>query len=65
MNQSRFKSKLVWSSIVGLILLVLNTFGVFKKIEITESQILNIFDLLLAILVSVGILNNPTDKNNF
>lgn len=64
-NKQRFKSKVVWLSVISLILIILNTFGVFEGIGITETEQKIIVDSFLSILVLFGFLNNPTDKENF
>jgi len=58
--QNRLKSKVLWVSIFALFYFVLkNWFG----IEIPQWDVF--VELLLAVLVGFGIINNPTDKNNF
>ena len=62
---NRFKSKVVWGTIASLVLLVIGELGLWNKIGITESSLRIIIDSLLSILVLVGILNNPTNNENF
>lgn len=62
---NRLKSKVVWVSVISLVLLILNTAGVFDKIGMSETSIKVITDSILSILVLFGILNSPTDPNNF
>jgi uncharacterized membrane protein len=64
-KQKRWKSKVVWASVGGLILLLLNSFGVFEKIGITATTAKVIIDSILSILVLFGILNNPTEEGEF
>ena len=64
-KQDRLKSKAVWVSVISLILLIFNSFGIFEKIGADETVFKNIFDMLLTVLVGFGVLNNPTDKENF
>ena len=64
-KQKRYKSKVVWVSVVSLILLIFNQIEIYEKIGIQESILKNIFDAILTILVSFGILNNPTEKGEF
>lgn len=65
MKQNRFKSVVVWSSIAMLLLLILNTAGLFDKLGIDQAAAKIIIDSVLGLLVLLGILNNPTDKDNF
>jgi uncharacterized membrane protein len=60
---NRLKSKVVWVSVVSLVLLILNTAGVFDKIGMSETSIKVIADSILSILVVLGILNSPIDIN--
>jgi len=64
-RQNRFKSKVAWMAIGSLILLVFNTFGLFDKMGITSTSGQLIIDSILSILVLFGVLNSPTDVNNF
>lgn len=58
---SRFKSWAVWLSIAALVVFCVKEF-VGADISETVNGLLNV---LLPILVAFGIVNNPTDKNNF
>jgi uncharacterized membrane protein len=64
-KQDRIRSKAVWVSVISLILLIFNSFGIFEKIGADETAFKTIFEMILTILVGFGILNNPTDKENF
>jgi uncharacterized membrane protein len=64
-SQERFKSKVVWLSVLFLVLSVLNTAGIFEKIGVTEGMAKMTVETILSILVLFGVLNNPTDKENF
>lgn len=57
----RFKSWAVWLSIGALVVFCVKEF-VGIDISGTVDGLLNV---LLPILVSFGIVNNPTDKKNF
>jgi uncharacterized membrane protein len=63
--QNRLRSKVVWLSAISLILLILNTFGVFDKIGTDETSVKVVIDSFLSILVLFGILNDPRDPKNF
>lgn len=64
-KQNRFKSIVVWTSVASLLLLILNTAGVFDKLGMDQTAAKVIIDSILTILVLLGILNNPNDKANF
>lgn len=58
---NRFKSWAVWVSIGALIVFCTKEFA---GIDIS-STVNGLLDVLLPLLVAFGIVNNPTDKNNF
>lgn len=59
--QNRFKSWALWTSIAALIIFCVKTFA---HIDISE-EVNGLLDVLLPVLVAFGIVNNPTDKENF
>lgn len=58
--QNRLRSKVLWMSVFALVYFVLKN---WFDIEIPQWDVF--VDLLLGVLVGFGILNNPTDKENF
>ena len=64
-EQSRWKSKVVWAAILATMLTLLGNLGLYEAIGITQEPLQNVVDAVLALLVAFGVLNNPTDKNNF
>ena len=59
--QNRLKSWALWVAIASLVVFCVKEFtGV--DISSTVDGLLNV---LLPVLVGFGIINNPTDKNNF
>lgn len=63
--QPRFKSWALWVSVIGAIWTVASAFGLTEKIGISESTFKTVLDCVGTILVGFGIVNNPTDKDNF
>lgn len=59
--QNRFKSWALWTSIAALIVFCVKEFA---GIDIGET-VNGLLDVLLPVLVAFGIVNNPTDKQNF
>ena len=57
--QNRLKSKVLWVSLLGLFYFVTKEWIGF---EIPQWS--TFVELLLAVLVAFGVINNPTDKNN-
>ena len=58
-EQSRWKSWALWTSIAALIVFCVKEFAGIDISE-TVNQFLN---LLLPVLVAFGVINNPTSKN--
>lgn len=59
--QSRFKSWALWLSVAALVVFLVKQ---FSGADISEP--VNAFmDVLLPVLVAFGIVNNPTDRQNF
>ena len=58
--QNRLKSSVVWGAVLGQVLLILAMFN-----PELEEPVKIICTALIEILTVFGILNNPTDKNNF
>lgn len=61
MKQSRFKSKVLWASIAGQIMLILNTFKILTPD--TNSKLNIVIPSILSILVIFGVINNPTNSD--
>lgn len=63
--QPRYKSWAVWVSFFGAVWTILSAFGLPEKLGIQEGTFKTVLDAVGAILISFGILNNPTDHDNF
>ena len=61
MDQNRFKSWALWTAIAALVVFCVKEFAGID-IEPTVNGLMNV---LLPVLVGFGIVNNPTDKQNF
>lgn len=63
MEQNRFKSKVLWASLAAQVLSIL---VLLEVINISQSEVINqVLASLLQLGVIYGVLNNPTDKDNF
>ena len=58
--RERFKSPVLWTSLLALFMFVLKT---WCKVEIEGID--EFTELLLAVLVAFGVVNNPTDRGHF
>lgn len=63
MEQSRFFSPILWSSLAAQVLVILVTLGVIDT-GLSEA-ITGLVTSLLQLLVAFGVLNNPTSKSSF
>ena len=63
--QPRWRSWAVWVSVLGAAWTICNALGLTKKWGIEESTFKTIVDAIGVILIGFGILNNPTDRDNF
>ena len=62
MTQNRWKSKIVWTTIVALVVLVGGNYGLWNYIGMTSEVFQQAANLVLTVLVAVGIINNPSDS---
>jgi uncharacterized membrane protein len=65
MEQSRWKSKVVWAAIAATVLTLLGNLGLYEAIGITQEPLQNVVDAVLALLTAFGVLNNPTNAERF
>ena len=65
MNQNRWKSKVTWAGIAATLILLLGQLGLYDTLGITADWAQTVVDLVLSLLVAFGVLNNPTDSENF
>lgn len=63
--QNRWKSKVVWASILATILTLFGNLGLYETLGITQEPIQQTIDAVLALLVAFGVLNNPTDAKHY
>jgi uncharacterized membrane protein len=63
--QSRWKSSVVWVSIAAILLIILGNHWLYGVLGISQGIWRYVADGVLAILVALGIFNNPTDPSRF
>lgn len=61
MEQNRLKSWALWVSIAALVVFCVKEFA---GLDISDT-VNGLLDVLCPVLVGFGIVNNPTDKQNF
>lgn len=64
MTQSRWKSRVVWTTIISLVILIGGNYGLWDAIGMTSDTFQTIANGILGILVAVGIINNPTSSDS-
>ena len=62
-TQNRFKSKVFWTGIVSIILLIGGNYGLWDVIGMTSETFQTLANLVFGVLGAIGVLNNPTDSN--
>jgi uncharacterized membrane protein len=65
MKQNRWKSKVLWAAIAAQVIALLQLTGALEAIGIDAGLIGDVVAGVLQLLVILGILNNPTDKDNY
>ncbi|MCR5041344.1 MAG: holin [Clostridia bacterium] len=63
--KQRLRSPAVWAAFTGALGLVLEAFGVFRRLGIDSAAFDTAVGAVCAALTAFGILNNPTDRENF
>ena len=63
MEQSRFRSPIVWGAIFAQVVALLVTFGVVEFGH--GEQVRGTVTVVLELLVLFGVLNNPTERDGF
>ena len=61
----RFKSWATWVAVAGAVWVLLSAFGVPEKLGVTADGWSAALDVLGSMLTLFGIVNNPTDRENF
>ena len=59
-TQSRWSSKIVWTTMIALVVLIGGNYGLWDYIGMTSEVFQQAANLVLTVLVAVGIVNNPT-----
>ncbi len=65
MEQSRWKSPVLWVSIAAVIAFVLGNYGLYDAIGLTSETFQELVNLLLAAAAALGIINVPTSRDKF
>ena len=63
--QNRLRSPVAWGTVVLLICLIFQSFGLYSYLGIEQNTLDKILNGIIAVLIAFGIFNNPTDKEGF
>ena len=64
-KQNRWKSKVLWGAIAAQVIAILAFTGVLRLIGVTEDWANTLIGAVLQLLVLLGVVNNPTDSENY
>ena len=64
-TQSRWRSPVLWSALVGQVIALIIMTGLDKEFGIDTGRIGDIAAWVIQFLVMVGILNNPSSSNTW
>ena len=65
MEQNRFKSWVAWLTLLPIIIILGDSYGLWDVIRMSSDTVTKLFMSIGALLVAFGIFNDPTDKENF
>lgn len=60
--QNRLKSKVLWLAMFALVGFILGNWGLFELLGLTSETFNTLTELVLAVLIGLGVVNNPTDQ---
>lgn len=63
--QPRWRSWAMWLSVLGALWTIASALGLPEKWGINEGTFRTIVDAVGVVLIAFGVLNNPTDPENF
>ena len=64
-DQSRWKSWVLWSAVSGQLISLLQLTGVFARMGLDAGYVGDVIALILGLLVTVGVINNPTNESRW
>jgi uncharacterized membrane protein len=64
-NQPRWKSKVAWSSLLPIVLILGDTYGLWDIIGMPKNTFVQLITSVGAFLNVVGVFNDPSNKEGF
>ena len=65
MKQSRWTSRVAWLTLLPVIILLGDTYGLWDLIKMSGDIFQKVYIGILTVLVAFGIFNDPTTKDSF
>ncbi len=65
MKQNRFKSAVAWATLLPVIIILGDTYGLWNIIGMSGDVFTQLFTSVSAVLVAFGVFNDPTNKEGF
>ena len=65
MEQNRFRSLTAWLTLLPVVILLGDTYGLWNLIGMSQDTFTKVFMGIGSILVAFGVFNNPTNKQGF
>lgn len=63
--QDRLRSKFLWLAVIALVAFILGNWGLYEAIGLNAESFQTFADLILGVFIALGIINNPTDAQNW
>lgn len=63
--RDRLRSRVLWAAVVGCIMTICSTLGLWDKIGITAQGFSEIVGAVGAVLAAFGVFNDPTNREGF
>ena len=64
-TQPKWKSKIFWTAIASVVLMILGNFGLYDKIGITSEFAQGIINTIFAAAAALGVWNDSSDAINY
>jgi uncharacterized membrane protein len=64
-KQSRWSSKLLWAAIIAQVIAIGQLTGIFERIGIDAGLVGDVSAAILQLLVIIGVVNDPTNKEGW
>lgn len=61
-EQPRWKSPVMWVSLITALITFLGEMGLYEKVGITTEQTQHIISFIMFVLTSFGVVNSPSNK---